>query len=137
MGARRPEPDRLRKNHTGSKLVRYQTERLRRRRDFEALMRDRNAARPIRHRILTLRARHNNLEHTRVGYAVGRPVGGAVIRNRIKRQLRALVQELPLAPGYDIVITARPLARKSSSQEIKLALTSSCGKSGLNILENV
>ena len=136
MGTRRPEPNRPRKKPTGSRLVRYQTVRLRRRRDFEALMRDRNAAQPIRHRILTLRARHNDLEHTRVGYAVGRPVGGAVIRNRIKRQLRALIRELPLAPGYDIVITARPLARNSSFQEIKSALTSSCNKLELKVLED-
>jgi ribonuclease P protein component len=94
-------------------------------------MRDRNAVQPIRHRILTLRARHNDLTYTRVGYAVGRPVGGAVIRNRIKRQLRALVRELPLAPGYDIVITPRPFARNASFQEIKSVLISSCNKSDL------
>jgi ribonuclease P protein component len=45
---------------------------------------------------------------TRVGYAVGRRVGGAVVRNRVRRRLRALVRELlsDSAPAIDIVITA-------------------------------
>lgn len=40
-------------------------------------------------------------EPTRVAYAVGRWAGGAVVRNRIRRRLRAIVRELndELAPG--------------------------------------
>lgn len=41
----------------------------------------------------------------RVAYAIGRPVGPAVIRNRLRRRLRAVVSELApeLAPGAYLV----------------------------------
>lgn len=105
--------------------------RLRRRRDFEALMRDRRASRPARHRLLTLRSRPNGLDHCRVGYAVGRPVGGAVVRNRVRRRLRELVRELPIAPGHDIVIAARPASRRARFGELRDALASCARSAGL------
>ena len=47
----------------------------------------------------------------RVAYRVGRPVGPAVRRNRVKRRLRAIVAERdrrqPLSPG-DYLISAGP-----------------------------
>jgi ribonuclease P protein component len=39
----------------------------------------------------------------RVAYAVGRGVGGAVVRNRLRRRLRAVVTELGLRPGAYLV----------------------------------
>ncbi|MYB41919.1 MAG: ribonuclease P protein component [Chloroflexi bacterium] len=106
-------------------------ERLRRRRDFEALTRGRAAARPVRHRLLTLRSRPNGLEQCRVGFAVGRPVGGAVVRNRVKRRLREIVRALPLAAGNDIVIAARPASRGASFEELHDALASCARRAGL------
>ncbi len=46
----------------------------------------------------------------RVGLAVSRKVGGAVVRNRLKRRLRAAWDELPNAPSgrCDYVLVARP-----------------------------
>ena len=46
----------------------------------------------------------------RLGLAVPKSVGGAVVRNRVKRQLRATWQELaPSAlPAFDYVLVARP-----------------------------
>jgi len=38
-------------------------------------------------------------EGVRVAYAIGRPVGGAVLRNRVRRRLRAVVAELDRADG--------------------------------------
>lgn len=51
----------------------------------------------------------NDLEHNRYGFAVGRRVGGAVDRNRIKRWMRESVRELhpTLSPGHDVVFIAR------------------------------
>ena len=48
----------------------------------------------------------------RIGFSVGKRVGGAVVRNRVKRRLReaARQQVTSLAPGWDIVIAARPSA---------------------------
>jgi len=42
----------------------------------------------------------------RVGFVVGRKVGGAVQRNRAKRRLREAVRKVPLEQGTDYVIVA-------------------------------
>jgi ribonuclease P protein component len=46
----------------------------------------------------------------RVGFTASRKVGGAVVRNRVKRRLRALALELLPAhakPGHDYVLVGR------------------------------
>lgn len=64
-------------------------------------------------------ARPNGLEATRVGYAIGKRVGGAVVRNRVRRRLKVILRSLPMAPGTDIVITAYPLARDAAFEELR------------------
>ena len=46
----------------------------------------------------------------RLGIAVPRQLGGAVVRNRVKRQLRETWRELAAQarPGHDYVLVARP-----------------------------
>jgi ribonuclease P protein component len=52
----------------------------------------------------------NPAEPPRVAYAIGRPVGNAVERNRIRRQLRTIVRQLApqLRPGLYLIGVARP-----------------------------
>lgn len=47
---------------------------------------------------------------TRFGFVVSRRIGKAVVRNRVKRRLRAAVrrQIAGMARGYDVVVIARP-----------------------------
>jgi ribonuclease P protein component len=55
------------------------------------------------------------LSSPHIGYAIGRSVGGAVQRNRVKRQLRALfaARETQLEPGWYLVGVQRSLAGAS------------------------
>jgi len=53
-----------------------------------------------------------------VAYAIGRSVGGAVERNRLRRRLRAIVDELDLTPGT-YLIGAGPAAATLSSQDLR------------------
>jgi ribonuclease P protein component len=84
--------------------------RLSRSRDFDAVYRK---GRSVSTRYLTLywfeRARDEADDEVRVGLAVSRKVGGAVQRNRLKRRLRAVFDELlPTLPdGRDYVAIAR------------------------------
>ena len=47
---------------------------------------------------------------TRVGLTVAATVGGAVVRNRLRRRLKAILDRYPLGrpPFRDIVLIARP-----------------------------
>lgn len=62
---------------------------------------------------------------TRVGVAAGRTVGGAVRRNRAKRLLRAAAHPLlpTLAPGWDLMLIARPPLPDSDLNTLREALT--------------
>lgn len=59
----------------------------------------------------------------RVAYAVGRAVGGAVVRNRVRRRLRAVVGELrpTLRPGAYLV-GALPQAASTPYGELRAAV---------------
>ena len=58
--------------------------------------------------------RPNGLAETRLGITVPARVGGAVVRNRIKRRLREVfrLNRHRMPPGWDIVMNPRPSAGK-------------------------
>ena len=60
----------------------------------------------------------------RVGFVVSKGVGNAVVRNRTKRRLRAVVaSELPGIPqGVDVVVRAQPAAAQAPSAELAESL---------------
>jgi RNase P protein component len=57
-----------------------------------------------------------------VAYALGRAIGPAVVRNRLRRQLRALLAGAPLAPGW-YLIGAKPIATQRSRSELAFDLS--------------
>ena len=83
--------------------------RLSRSRDFDTVYR---RGRSVSTRFLTLYwfAREDDVGEARLGLAVPKAVGSAVVRNRIKRQLReAFRARLPeLAQDQDYVLVVRP-----------------------------
>jgi ribonuclease P protein component len=58
-----------------------------------------------------------------VAFAVGRAVGGAVERNRLRRRLRAVLAEVDLTPGTYLV-SAGPAASALSHQELRALVAS-------------
>ena len=69
--------------------------------------------------------------HNRYGFAVGKRVGCAVIRNRTKRRLREIMHGLPLAPGHDVLVTAEPACVSASFQELSEVIEECARGSGL------
>ena len=58
----------------------------------------------------------------RVAFAIGRPVGSAVVRNRLRRQLRAAIHELAPAPGlYLLSVTPNAVGQSYSDLRAELA----------------
>lgn len=95
-------------------------ERLRRRADFSEVMRK---GRRAQHPVLHLVALRTDLDAARVGYSVGKQVGGAVVRNRVRRRLRAIVRSLDWTPGVDAVFVARTGADAVSYGELQSIVT--------------
>ena len=96
-------------------------EPLRRPADFAALQRGGTSR---AHPLLVLRAVRNDLERTRVGFSTGRRLGTAVVRNRVRRRLRAIVRALSsrIETGWDVLIVARPGAVEASFEQLAAAL---------------
>jgi len=68
----------------------------------------------------------------RIGFAVGRRIGGAVVRNRTRRVLREVVRALvPRLVPCDIVVVARPSIVGSGAGDIATALTEATARAGL------
>ena len=75
--------------------------------------------RRARHPLLQIVARQTGAPTTRVGFSVGKQIGGAVVRNRLKRRLRMIVRDLHWRQGYDVVILPRSGAESASFREIE------------------
>ena len=55
------------------------------------------------------------------GIVAGKPVGGAADRNRARRRIRAVLDAMT-PPGYDLIVTARPSAKKVPFAELRAEL---------------
>lgn len=81
-----------------------------------------------------MKFRKNNLSMSRFAVVVGVKVSKkAVVRNRLKRQVRAIVQEvLPqVTPGYDVLFFMKPAGARGSFDELKEQVLASLKKAKL------
>jgi ribonuclease P protein component len=62
------------------------------------------------HPLLVGRFVRTDLDQTRFGLATGKRLGGAVVRNRVRRRLREALRVMApsFQPGWDVLIIARP-----------------------------
>lgn len=91
---------------------------LKKRSEFLACARARKAHAPAF--LLQARKRQDDSAALRVGFTASKKVGNAVARNRAKRRLRALAQNILLAhgtQGYDYVLVARREATATRPME--------------------
>ena len=104
--------------------------RLKRSQDFYAV---RQQGRRWRGKLISLSVLPTGLPHSRFGFVVSRSVGAAVVRNRVKRRLRAAIRTLlpQLTEGYDVVTIAHPPAAEASFQELNETLDGMFRQAGL------
>ncbi len=72
------------------------------------------------HRDLVTYVRPNGMEQNRIGITVTKKLGKAVVRNRVKRIIRAAYreQEPTLKRGWDLVFVARQHTPQLKTQDI-------------------
>jgi ribonuclease P protein component len=91
--------------------------------DFTALA----AAPGVNSPLLGIRfvARETTVPALRIGIAASKKIGGAVVRNRIRRRLKVIARDLAPAvkPGTDLLIGVRAAASVASSAQLRAALT--------------
>ena len=100
--------------------------RLRQRSDFTSAVRGRSSVR-AGSRLLVVHATRTDARAglpPRVGFVVSKAVGGAVVRTRVKRRLRAVVagRLAAVPPGVDVVVRANPAAATATSAELESTL---------------
>jgi ribonuclease P protein component len=110
----------------------HKKHRLRKRADFQRVRRN---GRTSAHPLLVLSMLANGLEHSRFGFVVGRRIGQAVSRNRIKRRMRESVrirvQKDEIAAGWDVVLIARYPIQSASFRQVDEAIGLLLHRAGL------
>jgi ribonuclease P protein component len=107
-------------------------ERITRRADFKAAAKARRTG--SRHFLMQMRVRDEKgcaERPSRFGFTVTKKVGGAVVRNRIRRRLKELVRTdigARAHPGHDYVLVARASAEKAKFTELRSDLAKAIDK---------
>jgi len=96
--------------------------RLKKKKDFEKVF---QAGKGFKQDFLFLKVLKNNLDKTRFGFIVSKKISNkAVIRNKIKRQLREIIRNRlqRIKKGMDIVLVTLPGIENQEFQEIETSV---------------
>ena len=73
----------------------------------------------------------NKLGYTRIGISIPKKSGIAVIRNKMKRQIRAIIaQDIDLSKSFDVILIARKQYDVDSFEKTKTDLNNLFNKVG-------
>lgn len=61
-------------------------------------------------------------KHFRYAVSVSKKIGNAVVRNRLKRQVRALIRQFEVVDGVDFFIIVRAKALKLDFERLKIEM---------------
>jgi len=92
----------------------------------EEIKRVRHTGISYTHPLLVLIKGENSLDHNRIAVIAGKSTGSAVGRNRIKRRMRACMDEMlpSTKTGWDMILLARQESQKANYHQLKDALCS-------------
>jgi ribonuclease P protein component len=89
------------------------------------------------HPLIVLLVNASESPQVKIGISIGKSVGGAVIRNRTKRRMRAAVSEIitQVKTGWDIVLIGRAAARNADLPAIRESIRILFGRANLLNME--
>ncbi len=77
---------------------------------------------PFKYRDYVLYIEKNDSNEYHFGFSVGKKIGHAVIRNKIKRQLRSIVSKKHYQNGFNCIIIVGSNVLKKNFQEMEIDL---------------
>jgi ribonuclease P protein component len=87
--------------------------------EFQRIRREGNT---LVHPLLVMSSLSNNMPFSRFGFVVGRRLGKAAERNRLKRRMREAVRvrvrNRQVTAGWDVVLVARSPLREASYRQV-------------------
>lgn len=106
--------------------------RVRKHKDFDRII---THSQPVKGRYFSIFHERGDVDETHIGIAVGKNNGGAVARVRLKRQVRAMVNEIwtDWAIPLNLIIVIRPSYKQDCFHDGKRELADSLGK----VLSNI
>ena len=102
--------------------------RLTKQRDFAAVRREGKGSSD---RFLVLITRPNSLEVSRFGFSVGKRVGKAVVRNRVKRRLREAASANHVHEGWDLLFIPRKGASSVDYHRLRRSVATLLKRAGV------
>lgn len=104
--------------------------RLRDSRDFARL---KQAGQSYSVRGLLISVGPNGLLYNRYGFVTSKALGGAVVRNRVRRVLREVIRAFhpSLQPGYDVALVARSALVQQSFTEVQHSVRMCLERAGI------